>query len=118
MALSQSVVSDLLDAFRAGEGVDLIRDAVRLVLQELIELEATEEIGAGRYERTETRVTDRNGSASAAGDAGRRRRAAHPQAAQRQLLSVHPRASPPHRSGPLRGGDGGVRPRRVDPVGG
>jgi putative transposase len=62
MALSQSVVSDLLDAFRAGEGVDLIRDAVRLVLQELIEIEASEEIGAGRYERTGTRVTDRNGS--------------------------------------------------------
>lgn len=62
MTLSQSAVSELLDAFRAGEGVDLIRDAVRLVLQELIELEATEEIGAGRYERTDTRVTDRNGS--------------------------------------------------------
>jgi transposase-like protein len=62
MALSQSVLSELLDAFRAGEGVDLIRDSVRLVLQELIELEATEEIGAGRYERTDTRVTDRNGS--------------------------------------------------------
>jgi transposase-like protein len=62
MALSQSVLSELLEAFRAGEGVDLIRDSVRLVLQELIELEATEEIGAGRYERTETRVTDRNGS--------------------------------------------------------
>jgi putative transposase len=62
MALSQSVVSELLDAFRAGEGVDLIRDSVRLVLQELIELEATEEIGAGRYERTDSRVTDRNGS--------------------------------------------------------
>jgi putative transposase len=62
MALSQSVVSDLLDAFRAGEGVDLIRDAVRIVLQELIELEAAEEIGAGRYERTDTRVTERNGS--------------------------------------------------------
>jgi putative transposase len=62
MALSQSVLSELLDAFRAGEGVDLIRDAVRVVLQELIELEATEEIGAGRYERSETRLTDRNGS--------------------------------------------------------
>jgi transposase-like protein len=62
MALFQSVVSELLDAFRAGEGVDLIRDAVRLVLQELIELEATGAIGAGRYERTDTRVTDRNGS--------------------------------------------------------
>ena len=33
MALSQSVVSDLLEAFRAGDGVDLIRDAVQLVLQ-------------------------------------------------------------------------------------
>ena len=64
MALSQSVLSELLDAFRAGDGVDLIRDAVRIVLQELIELEATEEIGAGRYERTDTRVTDRNGARS------------------------------------------------------
>ena len=62
MALSQSVVSELLEAFRAGEGVDLIRESVRLVMQELIETEASERIGAGRYERTESRVTDRNGS--------------------------------------------------------
>ena len=62
MALSQSVLSDLLDAFRAGEGVDLVRDAVRLVMQELIETEATEQIGAARYERADTRITDRNGS--------------------------------------------------------
>ena len=62
MALSQSVLSDLLDAFRAGEGVDLVRDAVRLVMQELIETEATEQIGATRYERSDTRVTERNGS--------------------------------------------------------
>jgi putative transposase len=46
----------------AGEGVDLIRDAVQLVLQELIELEATEAIGADRYERSDTRVTERNGA--------------------------------------------------------
>jgi transposase-like protein len=51
-----------LDAFRSGEGVDLVRDAVRLVMQELIEVEATEQIGAARYERCESRVTDRNGS--------------------------------------------------------
>ena len=61
MALSESALSELLDAFRAGEGVDLVRDAVRLVLQELIEVEATEVIGAGRYQRAETRTTDRNG---------------------------------------------------------
>ena len=54
-------MSELLDAFRAGEGVELIRDAVQLVLQELIEVEATEQIGAGRYERADSRVTDRNG---------------------------------------------------------
>ena len=62
MALSQSVASELLEAFRAGEGVDLIRESVRLVMQELIEAEATGQIGASRYERAETRVTDRNGS--------------------------------------------------------
>ena len=62
MALSESAVSELLDAFRAGDGVDLIRNAVTMVLQELIEVEATETLGAGRYERTDTRVTDRNGS--------------------------------------------------------
>ena len=62
MALSQSVLSELLDAFRSGEGVDLVRDAVQLVMQELIEVEATEQIGAARYERTDARTTDRNGS--------------------------------------------------------
>jgi transposase-like protein len=61
MALSNTVASELLEAFRAGEGVDLIRESVRMVMQELIETEATERIGAGRYERTDTRVTDRNG---------------------------------------------------------
>src|SRR4249919_2062514 len=62
MALSESAVSDLLDSFRAGDGVDLIRDAVTMVLQELIEVEATEHIGAGRCERSDGRITDRNGS--------------------------------------------------------
>jgi putative transposase len=62
MAMSQSAVSELLEAFRTGEGVDLIRESVRLVMQELIEAEATERIGAARYERTESRTTERNGS--------------------------------------------------------
>jgi putative transposase len=47
MALSQSALSELLEAFRAGDGVDLIRESVRLVMQELIEAEASEVIGAG-----------------------------------------------------------------------
>jgi hypothetical protein len=39
MTLSNTVASELLEAFRAGEGVDLIRESVRLVMQELIEPE-------------------------------------------------------------------------------
>ena len=62
MTLPQSAVSDLLDALRAGDGVDLVRESVRMVLQELIEAEATEAIGAARYERTPARVTERNGT--------------------------------------------------------
>lgn len=62
MALSQSAVAELLDAFRAGDGVNLIREFVQLVLQELVDLEATHEIGAAPYERTETRTNERNGS--------------------------------------------------------
>ncbi|MBM7518452.1 IS256 family transposase [Nocardioides nitrophenolicus] len=61
MALPQSALSELLEAFRTGDGVDLIRESVRVALQELIEIEATERIGAAPYERTPERVTDRNG---------------------------------------------------------
>jgi putative transposase len=62
MALDQSALTELLDALRAGGDIDFMRDAMQLVLQELIELEASQVIGAGRYERTEGRTTHRNGS--------------------------------------------------------
>jgi putative transposase len=64
MALPQSAVSDLLEVLRTGEAVDLVRESVRMVLQELIEAEATQAIGAGPYERSESRVTERNGFAA------------------------------------------------------
>lgn len=58
----ESDLSELLDAFRTGDGVNLIRESVRMVMQELIETEATEQIGAGRCERTEDRTSERAGS--------------------------------------------------------
>jgi transposase-like protein len=61
MALDQSVLSELLAAFQSGEGLDLIRESVRLVCQELIETELSSVIGAGRYERTGDRTGERNG---------------------------------------------------------
>ena len=62
MALSDSALSELAEVFRTGEGTDFIRECVRVAMQELIDAEATAAIGAGRYERTESRVTERNGS--------------------------------------------------------
>jgi len=62
MALSQSALSELLEAFRTGDGVDMIRESVRTVLQELVEFEATTVIAADRYERTEDRITELNGT--------------------------------------------------------
>lgn len=64
MALSQSALSELLDAIRAGGSVDVMREAMAFVLQELIELEAAQAIGAERYERSDGRTTHRNGSRS------------------------------------------------------
>lgn len=62
MTLTQSDVTELLDAIRSGGGMDVIRKSVELVLQTLIEAEAAEVIGAGRYERRETRTNQRNGA--------------------------------------------------------
>ncbi len=87
MALSQSAVSELLDAFRAGDGVDLVRESVRLVMQELIEVEAAEVIGAGRYERTEAGDRAQRFPA-AADDQGRGHRAGDPEAADRVVLPL------------------------------
>ena len=61
MALEESALSELAAALRAGDMTNLINEAVRLVLQDLIESEATGVIGAGRYERSDERVTERNG---------------------------------------------------------
>jgi len=62
MALDESAMTDLLTALRAGGGLDVVREALGLVLQALIDAEATQHIGADRYERTDTRNTHRNGA--------------------------------------------------------
>jgi putative transposase len=61
VALSQSDLIDLLDAIRAGGDLDVVRRSVELVLQALIDTEATEVIGAQPHERTPARTTQRNG---------------------------------------------------------
>ena len=62
MALSDSVLSELLDALRGGDGTDLVRELAQWTLKQLVDAEAAEKTGAGRYERAEDRVTHRNGT--------------------------------------------------------
>jgi transposase-like protein len=62
MALDESAVSELLDALRVGEGTDQVRELAQWALQQHIDAEAAEKIGAGRWKRTPERVTHRNGT--------------------------------------------------------
>jgi putative transposase len=62
MALDKSAIADLLDALRAGGDLDIIREGLAVVLQALIDAEATEVIGADCYQRTASRTTHRNES--------------------------------------------------------
>jgi putative transposase len=62
VTLTKSDVTELLDAIRAGGDIDVIRKGVEVVLQALIDAEATEVIGAERYERAEGRSNWRNGN--------------------------------------------------------
>jgi transposase-like protein len=64
MALSQSALLDLLAALDAADGVERVRLSLQRMYQELIEAEATETIGAGLHERSDSRVTHRNGHRS------------------------------------------------------
>jgi transposase-like protein len=64
MALSKSALSELLAALRAGGDLGVVREGLVLVLQALIDAEATQHIGARAYERSEQRTTHRNGSRS------------------------------------------------------
>ena len=54
MALNQSALDEIAAMLKNRDSFDLVRRAVEFVLQELIEAEAAAQIGAERYERTET----------------------------------------------------------------
>ena len=61
MALDQSALLDVLDALKAADVDDRIRQAAQTIYQALIEAELTSVIGAAPHERSDTRTTQRNG---------------------------------------------------------
>ncbi len=62
MTITNTDLNELLDAIRAGGDIDVVRGGVELMLQALIDAEATARIGAERFERTASRTTQRNGT--------------------------------------------------------
>ena len=60
-------MTELVDALRAGGDSDVIRKGVELVLQTLIEAEATKVVGGDRYECRNCRTTQRHGVSSSRG---------------------------------------------------
>jgi putative transposase len=62
MALDQGALLEVLDALRAGDLDDRIRQAAQTIYQALIEAELAAVIGAAPHERTDERTNLRNGS--------------------------------------------------------
>jgi transposase-like protein len=62
VAITNADLHELLAAIRSGGDIDVVRRGVEYMLQALIDAEATERIGAERFERTTTRTTQRNGT--------------------------------------------------------
>jgi putative transposase len=52
---------ELLRQYQGDRALDVLREGVRLLAEALMELEVSEQVGAGRYERTPERKTYRNG---------------------------------------------------------
>jgi putative transposase len=61
MALDQSALLEVLDALKAADVGDRVRQAAETVYQALIEAELTDTIGAALHERSEHRTNLRNG---------------------------------------------------------
>ncbi|HET7667506.1 MAG TPA: IS256 family transposase [Mycobacterium sp.] len=61
MALDQSALLELLEALKAADVTDRVRDAVETIYQALIEAELSAVIGAEPHERTPARTNQRNG---------------------------------------------------------
>jgi putative transposase len=64
MALEQSALLGLVESLSTADEGTLMRRLLMIMLQQLIDAEATAVVGAERYERSGTRTTQRNGSRS------------------------------------------------------
>ena len=85
-------VDEVVSYFLEGEGVEVLRDSLRSLCQQLIEAEVSELVGAERGEPATGGAANASQwlPAAAVADARRRDRARDPEAAPRQLLPQLP----------------------------
>ena len=61
MANPRMTLLDLLSKAQQGADAEFLRDGLKLLAQELMDAEVTQLVGAAPHERTESRLTYRNG---------------------------------------------------------
>jgi transposase-like protein len=109
MTQDHSALLAQLDALKSADSGAVFAELLRAGLQALIEAEATEAIGAARYQRSADRGTHRNGHrpktvSTTAGDID----VQIPKLRGRVVFPVAAGAAPPHRQGVARGDHGGL----------
>ncbi len=62
MTLNQSALLEFSEVLRGADGGEMMRLMLATMLQALVDAEATARIGASRHERTDARITQRNGT--------------------------------------------------------
>ena len=108
----------LRELLEKSSDASLLREMIGFAAQRLMELEIEALCGAGHGERSaEPHQPAQRLPRPRLGDPRRHRRAAHPEAAQGQLLPGLPRAAPDGREGADRGDPGSLRPGHLDPLG-
>lgn len=60
--IPHAVLKNLLEQIRLTDDIDVLRETAEWTVQQLMEADVTEQIKAGRHERTDSRVTRRNGT--------------------------------------------------------
>ena len=118
MALNQSALLELTEVLRSADEGQLMRSLLHTILQALIDAEAQAHIGAGLHERSEERLTQRNGTraktvSTAAGDLAVK----IPKTRTGSFFPVVVASAAADRRGVACGGDGGLRARGLDPQG-
>ena len=112
----------LLELLRKGgmDGdVDFLREALRVLVEGIMDAEVSARIGAEYGERSPDRVTQRNGYRSrGVGYPGRDYGAAHPEASRGELLPEPAGATASQRASSAGGHSAGLRGRGIHKAGG